>query len=260
MVNVVVLDRKDTALVGNSTARVAAAAAIATTTYFAMAAVATHIVSTHYDLVRDYISDYAVGPWGWIYGSAFLASFVGCFALAVALWALLPVRVRPRAGLILLMVVGVTYAVDFVFPTDVLAPGEPPKTLVGEIHLADVLGWVLFVANAFLVLRGVRKDHRFDTVRLALTFLSWFAPVTLAALVAAVVAKLPIGGLIEKTFILDRNVWALLLAIVAFRVAAAPSDLQPALSQIDPRASWKRRASQCMAYHKRPLGASILHR
>jgi hypothetical protein len=34
--------------------------------------------------------------------------------------------------------------------------------------------------------------------------------------------------LIEKTFILDRNVWALLLAIVAFRAAAAPSDLQPA--------------------------------
>jgi hypothetical protein len=215
----------------NSTARVAAAVAIATTAYFALAAVTTHIVSPQYDLVRDYISDYAVGPWGWIYGSAFLASFVGCIALAVALWALLPVGARPKVGLVLLAIVGVTYAVDFIFPTDILAPGEPPQTVVGQIHLVDAfLGWLLFVACAFLILRGVRKDPRFDAVRPALTFLSWLAPVTLVVLVAAVIAKLPIGGLIEKTFIVDRNVWAMLLAVVAFRAAAAalPSNLQPA--------------------------------
>ena len=36
--------------------------------------------------MRDYISDYAVGPYGWIYGSAFPVSFVGSVALATAPW------------------------------------------------------------------------------------------------------------------------------------------------------------------------------
>jgi hypothetical protein len=37
------------------------------------------------------------------------------------------------------------YAVDFAFPTDIMAPGQPPQTTVGMIHLADAfLGWLLF--------------------------------------------------------------------------------------------------------------------
>lgn len=52
--------------------RWAAILAIVAIGCFAVAAVATHLVSTQYDFVRDDISDYAVGPFGWIYGSAFI--------------------------------------------------------------------------------------------------------------------------------------------------------------------------------------------
>jgi hypothetical protein len=137
----------------------AAIVAIVATIYFAVAAIATHIVSTQYDLVRDYISDYAIGPWGWIYGSAFLASFVGCIALAMALGQTVPRAALSRTGLVMLVIVGITYAVDFYFPTDILAPGQPPQTAVGGVHLADAfLGWVLFVVAAFLVSSRLKHD------------------------------------------------------------------------------------------------------
>jgi hypothetical protein len=45
--------------------RTAAIISVLTIAYFAAAAIATHLANPQYDLVRDYISDYAVGPNGW---------------------------------------------------------------------------------------------------------------------------------------------------------------------------------------------------
>jgi hypothetical protein len=35
-------------------------------------------------------------------------------------------------------------------------------------------------------------------------------------LIAVVVSKVPFGGVAEKAFILDRNIWALVLTLLAF--------------------------------------------
>jgi hypothetical protein len=45
----------------------------------------------------------------------------------------------------------------------------------------------------------------------------------LFVLVAVVISKAPFGGLAEKAFILDRNVWALLLALLIFNSQKAQS-------------------------------------
>ena len=46
--------------------KVAAVVSIVATAYFLTAAVGAHVVMTQYNFFADYISDYAVGPWGWI--------------------------------------------------------------------------------------------------------------------------------------------------------------------------------------------------
>ncbi|MEJ0097889.1 MAG: DUF998 domain-containing protein [Bauldia sp.] len=209
------------------TIRWPAIVALAAILYFLVAAVATHVVSPQYDFVRDYISDYAVGPWGWIYGSAFLASCIGSIALALALWRTVPRAALSRTGLVLLAIVGVTYAVDFAFPTDILPPGQPPQTVVGMIHFADAfLGWVLFVVCAFLISARLKHDAYWARRRGTLLALAWIAVVLLLALVAVLVSKRPVGGLAEKAFILDRNIWALLMALSALNAPArcAPPD------------------------------------
>jgi Protein of unknown function (DUF998) len=137
--------------------KVAAVVSIVATAYFLTAAVGAHVVMTQYNFFADYISDYAVGPWGWIYGSAFLASAIGSIALAASLVLLLPSQALSRIGVVLLVLVGVTYAVDFAFPTDILPPGAPPTTAVGIVHLLDaLLGWVLFTGGSVLISSSLR--------------------------------------------------------------------------------------------------------
>jgi len=132
-----------------------------------------------------------------------------------------PKSALSRTGAILLVIVGLTYAIDFAFPTDILAPGEPPKTTVGMIHLADAfLGWILFVVAAFLISGRLEHAAAWNKWRPLALILSWLALVLLVLLVAVVVSKQPVGGLVEKSFILDRNVWSLLLAIFALRLPA----------------------------------------
>jgi hypothetical membrane protein len=205
--------------------------AIAATVYFLAAAVATHIVSPQYDLIRDYISDYVIGPYGWIYSSAFLASGIGAFALAAALWRTVPSAAASRVGFVLLVIVGLTYLLDFWFPTDILAPGEPPQTQVGQIHLAAAFfGWAAFVVAAFLITTPLKHAQAFAGVHAILLLLSWLTLALLVLLVVTVVAKLPVGGLVEKLFILVRNIWALILAVTVLRASssrlASPSSLR----------------------------------
>ena len=109
--------------------KIAAMVSILATAYFLTAAVGAHIVMTQYNFFSDYISDYAVAPWGWIYGSAFLASAIGCFALAASLDLLLPSQALSRIGVVLLVLVGITYAIDFAFPTDILSRGRRRQPL-----------------------------------------------------------------------------------------------------------------------------------
>ena len=75
---------------------------ILATAYFLVAAVGAHFVDTQYNFFSDYISDYAVGPLGWIYGSAFLASCLGCLSLATSLALVVPSEALSRTGAVLL--------------------------------------------------------------------------------------------------------------------------------------------------------------
>lgn len=190
-----------------------AAIAFIATIYVLVAAVATHIVSTQYDFFRDYISDYAIGPWGWIWQSAFIASFIAPCALALALAGELPKAALSRVGLVLLVVVGFANLLDFFFPTDILPPGAPPATTIGRIHLAAALiGWLSFVVGGPLLSRRIAHAGLWRWQGRLLLVLAWLATPLLLILIAVVASRVPFGGLAEKLYILNRSAWALLLA------------------------------------------------
>jgi hypothetical protein len=205
--------------------KIAAMVSMLATAYFATAAVVAHVVMTQYNFFSDYISDYAVGPRGWIYGSAFLASAIGCLALAAALLLLIPSQALSKIGVVLLVLVGATFVIDFAFPTDILPPGAPPTTEAGVVHLLDaLLGWMLFTVSSVLISSRLELDPYWKAWRPLLTTLAWLSVLLLVALVGVVISEAPFGGLAEKLFILDRNVWALALGVSAFR---APNRVRP---------------------------------
>jgi hypothetical membrane protein len=198
----------------------AAFVAVLATVYFLAAAAAAHVVNTQYDFFRDYMSDYAVGSWGWIYASAYWASFIGWVALAVALWQAAPAAALSRTGVVLLVIVGIASLLLFYFPTDILPPGAPPTTNVGKIHLlAAVASWILFVIAAPMISSRLCRSAYWAPWRRPLLILAWLATPLLAILVVVVAAKAPFGGLAEKAFILDRSLWALLLGLLALKSA-----------------------------------------
>ena len=196
--------------------RRAAQVSIAATFYFLIAAATAQLVVTRYNFFSDYISDYAVGPMGWIYGSAFWASTIGCVSLAVALVQLVPPAALSRAGVVLMLLMGLTFLIDFFFPTDILAPGQLPVTLAGSIHLIDAtVGWILFPVSAILLTSHFKRDPYWRTGYVPLITLGGSAIFTLGLLLIVARVKVPIAGLVEKCFILDRNVWSLWVASMA---------------------------------------------
>jgi hypothetical protein len=50
---------------------------------------------------------------------------------------LVPSNALSRIGVVLLIIVGGTYATDFLFPTELLPPGAPPATVVATIDAVD---------------------------------------------------------------------------------------------------------------------------
>src|SRR5271168_160636 len=150
---------------------------------------------------------------------------------------LIPSDALSRTGVVLLAIAGVTYVVDFIFPTEILPPGAPPTTVVGTIHLvAALFGWVLFTVGAILLSSRLKRDAYWKSWRPALLGLSWVSALLLVVLVAVVVSREPFGGLAEKAFILVRNLWALMLGLLAFNSPAASANVRERLAVPGPRA------------------------
>ena len=127
---------------------------------------------------------------------------------------------RSTAGIALLLLFGVSYAITALFPTDILAPGERPHTVVGAIHAVAALGGFLCAAlGAILVSRRLKADIRFAAVRPMLLAMAWLVLLALFGLVAVMGARLAIPGLAEKLFIGLREAWLLALALNLRRLA-----------------------------------------
>jgi hypothetical protein len=195
--------------------RQAALLSIVATIYFLCAAVAAHLVSPQYDLFRDYLGDYATGPYGWIYGSAFWASFVATFALAVAFLRLGPGVALSRIGLVLMIVVAVTFPIEYFFPTDILLPGAPPATTVGLIHvIAAMIEWTLYPLGALLLTLPLRRDPDWVGGYRRLLGYALLSFCLLAGLWVVIALQAPFAGLADKLFFLVRNLWALFAGLM----------------------------------------------
>ena len=202
----------------DSLGRAAALVSIVATLYFLGAAVAAHVVAPQYDLFRDYLGDYAIGPRGWIYGSAFWASFIATLALVVALSRLAPRTALSRVGLALMIVVAVTFPIEYFCPTDILLPGAAPTTTSGAIHvIAAMIEWTLFPLGALLLTLPLRRDPYWARGYQALLSLSLLSILLLAALWVVIAVKAPFAGLADKLFFFSRNLWAFSAGVTALR-------------------------------------------
>lgn len=112
--------------------------------YFVAALLLMHLIRPDYTVVDHMISDYAVGRFGWIMTTAFLAAAMGCLALSIGMFREGPATWPGRLGSAALIVVSAGLVVTAIFPTDL---ETAPSTRTGDIH---TLSFLVNVASALL--------------------------------------------------------------------------------------------------------------
>ena len=111
-------------------------AAIVCFAYAGVALALLHVLRPDFNPTNHMISDYGVGPYGWIMQTVFVGMSIGCVMLAVGLSGSGPPSLPARLALFLLAVASIGLIISAVFPTD-LAGG--PSTRAGHIHTLSFL-------------------------------------------------------------------------------------------------------------------------
>ena len=112
-----------------------ATTSIACFTYSVLALLLLHVLRPDYAPAHHFISDYAVGRYGWVMTTWFLAMSCGCLMLLLGLVRSGPNLIAARIGTFLLGVASIGLVVSAIFPTDVRLPETPS----GEIHYVSFL-------------------------------------------------------------------------------------------------------------------------
>lgn len=147
--------------------------------------VVLHVLRQDLDPVRDPLSFYAVGEWGWLFAA-------GCLAMALALLALALATRRaghPPRVTVSLVVSAAALVVIAAFPTDPWMPWDRGPTATGAVHN---IAFALLVAGFVVAGWSMRRDPL--PAGRTLDWLAWLFVVVFVVTVAAVVVVLVAGG------------------------------------------------------------------
>lgn len=207
--------------------RTAALLAFAGAAAFAALLVALHFIKPGLDPSWHFISEYAIGDYGWIMVLAFLSFAFGYVALCVAIRSQLRTIVgRIGLGLLLVSALGLTIAA--VFTTDPITATGDAVTTEGKIHnLGGTLGIAMPFAAA-LVGWKLARNPAWSSARRPILW------ATGLALVAFVVSFVSLGVMVSQSGgrfgpdvpvgwpnrfeVLAYSVWLMVVARQAIRV------------------------------------------
>lgn len=132
--------------------------------YFSIALIALHFLRPDYTPIDHMISDYAVGRFGWVMTTAFVAFGFGCLSLSLGLWRAGPKRLLATIGRLLLIVAFLGLMVTAMFPTDLETAKDTPH---GTIHTISFLVNIVSISIAALTLSlSFGADPRWKRARL----------------------------------------------------------------------------------------------
>ncbi len=168
-----------------------------------------HFVRPDVNPVLEPMSNYAVGPYGFLLTAADIGGCLAALALTFGLyWGIAPPG-RSYVGLFLLGLYGVSVLLAGIFPIDV--GGE--ATTFGIIH--NIVGNILFFGFPIAVILlslGMGKDERWRSFRRPALALS--VVIVLTAILTIVGSNLGIGfGVSQRIFNITALVWMLAVAL-----------------------------------------------
>jgi uncharacterized protein DUF998 len=170
---------------------------------------ALHFVRPDVNPVLEPISNYAVGPYGFLFTVADIGGGLAALALILGLYLGIAPPGRSYVGLFLLGLYGVSELLAGIFPIDVGAE----ITTVGAIH--NIVGNIAFFGfpiAAILLSLGMGKDERWRSFRRPALALA--GVVVLTVILTMVGFNIGIGfGVIQRLFNVAAMLWMLMVAL-----------------------------------------------
>ena len=200
-----------------STSTLSATTAIACFAYWALALLLLHALRPDRAVTTTFISGYAVGPFGWVMTTGWLAASCGCLMLLLGLAHSGPRSASATVGRLLLGILSLGFLITAIFP-----PGK--NSISGEIHsmffFVNVASFLL--ASAFLSV-SFKSDPRWRNFRRTATILASLAVFAFALQFVTAYFEV-LHGLANRFFVTVIIVWLLATSIRLRAVARAAGD------------------------------------
>ena len=130
--------------------------------YFVVAVAVLHFLRPEYNPINHAVSNYAVGPYGYLMTAAFYVLALSVFALALGLFRSIALTNLSRIAVLLLFLASCGMVIMGIFPGDVHAL-HPPATITGIIHwTAAGISFLSIMIAAFLLSGSFKTDERFQ--------------------------------------------------------------------------------------------------
>jgi hypothetical protein len=166
-----------------------------------------HLLKRDLNPTQHFISEYALGDFGWIQRIDFLAVGVGTIALALTLG-----RVVKNPGRIAPIFIGL-FGVSALLVAFVRIDGPQPITTEGQAHeMISAIGFVLLISGMFVIARKFRSDAAWSALRRPT--IAWAATAS-----ATFIFMVVLGGIGQRIFIAACFSWMLAMAYHARNLA-----------------------------------------
>lgn len=165
---------------------------------------------SQYSLIRDNISELALGRYGFIQTAAFVIAGVGTLGLALAIRQLTKGSGGSRVGSLLVAVYGAG-AILSAFPTDRIDSPTDMSSLsaTGAIHIAvAIASFVSVIVGTFVLTRTFARERSWGSF----WRLSVFFPAGALALII-VQQEGPLIGLLQRALVTVISAWLILVAL-----------------------------------------------
>lgn len=178
---------------------------------------ALHFLPTGYDPAVNFVSEYAIGPFGWALTIALVALAGGGAGLLSAMQASGPAPLRSVAGGLVAVWIVMTVLLA-IFPVDPIQvafaeSGSPHFSRAGWIHaLAGMIGSVALMTSMALVSVRLAPTLGLDGYRRILLALTATAILGYGAMLATRPGTFP-AGLYQRVYLASSTAWLLIVAL-----------------------------------------------
>jgi Protein of unknown function (DUF998) len=178
--------------------------------YFVVAVFVLHFLRPEYNPISHAVSNYAVGPYGYLMTAAFYALALSVSALALGLFRSIALTSLTRSAILLLCLASFGMIVMGIFPGDVHAL-HPPATMTGVVHwTAAGASFLSIMIAAFHLSRSFKTDERFQRFQRPSYILAW--GMVGALLLYGILALAGWIGIGQRIYLAVCLLWLLVLA------------------------------------------------